>query len=267
MTAPATFRAGVVMSLLAVLKETQAEKMCRLSSIVGQLIVSLDFVKPDTAAMGGSLGELQREAQHLGLRYVDRHLERVKDHFISGSATTATMKPMIVELYHRLLEEMEDRLFLTMSADDVKFYTQPEPLFGPEVDTAFPSTAEDIAESGKCFALARYTAAVFHLMRVLEVGLGALSATVGASPGNPNWEIILNAITSKINQMGPTTDGPDWKERQQALSETVAQFRIFKHAWRNYVTHTRVTYDEARARSIYESVREFMQHLSGIAHE
>lgn len=257
-----TFRAGVVMSLWDVIKETKAETIVRLSSIVGQLVVLLDLTQPNAGAMAGSLGELQREAEHLGLKPVVRQLDRIKEHFTSSSATTATLKPMVVDLYNRLLEEMEDRVFLTLSPTALPFYVQSEPLFGTEVDQAFSSAADDISETGKCFALGRYTASVFHLMRTLERGITALSRETKAQPGNPNWETVLNAITTRVNQMGPTTDGADWKVTQQFHSECVAQFRIFQHAWRNYVTHSSVTYDEERARAIYESVREFMRHLA-----
>ena len=250
------------MSLWDVLQETKAETICRLSSVVGQMLVALEFSLPRADMMASSLGELHREAEQLGLRPVVRQLERIKDHFLGGSATGQSLRPMVVDLYNRMLEVFEERLFLTLSPDAERYYSQPEPLFGSVVDNAFPSTADDIAEAGKCFALGRYTAAVFHLMRTLEVGLGALARETKATTGNPNWETVLNAITSRVNQMGPATDGPDWKERQQYISEAVAQFRIFKHAWRNYVTHSRVTYDEEKARAIYESVREFMSHLA-----
>jgi hypothetical protein len=46
-------------------------------------------------------------------------------------------------------------------------------LFGPKVAAAFPSqeATYEIQETGSCLALGRNTAAVFHLMRVLEKGL------------------------------------------------------------------------------------------------
>ncbi|MFZ1980558.1 MAG: hypothetical protein WAU61_04570, partial [Smithella sp.] len=48
-------------------------------------------------------------------------------------------------------------------------------LFGDFVNAKFPSASFDIIEAGNCFATARYTACVFHLMRVLEIGLSTLA--------------------------------------------------------------------------------------------
>lgn len=55
--------------------------------------------------------------------------------------------------------------------------------------------------------------------------------------------------------------GPDWKEQQKFYSETASQFMYLKEAWRNHVTHVRDAYDEGRAFSILNHVRELMQAL------
>ena len=54
-------------------------------------------------------------------------------------------------------------------------------LFGDDVARAFPSSKGDIDEAGKCLALDRGTACVFHLMRILEIGLQLLAAKLGIS--------------------------------------------------------------------------------------
>ena len=43
-----------------------------------------------------------------------------------------------------------------------------------EVNDKFPSAAFDIDEAGKCLAIGRSTAAVFHLMRALETAIRAV---------------------------------------------------------------------------------------------
>src|SRR5579859_3823509 len=61
-----------------------------------------------------------------------------------------------------------------------KYYCDTK-LFGEEVDNRLPAVATDISEAGKCFATARWTAAVFHLMRVMEVGVQELATKIGAN--------------------------------------------------------------------------------------
>ena len=45
-------------------------------------------------------------------------------------------------------------------------------------------------------------------------------------------------------------------------SSAAIQFRYFKDAWRNHVSHGRDTYDEREAYSIWNHVKEFMQTLA-----
>jgi hypothetical protein len=65
--------------------------------------------------------------------------------------------------------------FFVRIASDRKSYFEQEHLFGPEVDIAFPGAASDIRDAGDCLAVENNTAAVFHLMRVVEHGLRALA--------------------------------------------------------------------------------------------
>ena len=69
-------------------------------------------------------------------------------------------------------------------------YYEQEELFGSEVHTNFESTRDDVKEAGNCYATGRYTACVFHCMRVLEKGLHALvrelNNTVVVQSGDAN---------------------------------------------------------------------------------
>ena len=137
-----------LVTLLEIL-QFNAEAFCRLSSVVGQMLVILEQGRiPAVDAMGGSLGELHREAQRLKLHPVDRQLERIKEHFTGGQATVTTMRPMIVDLYNRLLEEFEGRFLLIISPETVDYYRQSKPLFGSEVWPISARTGAGRALSG-----------------------------------------------------------------------------------------------------------------------
>jgi hypothetical protein len=64
-----------------------------------------------------------------------------------------------------------------IAPEKVQYFDQPH-LFGEDVSDQFPSTILDIEEAGKCLAMSRNTSCVFHLMRVMEVGLRTLAATL-----------------------------------------------------------------------------------------
>jgi HEPN domain-containing protein len=115
---------------------------------------------------------------------------------------------------------------------------------------SFPSAEEDVREAGNCFALGRYTATVFHLMRVVEVGLTAISNAKGIpSARNPNWGTCLAEI-EKAARNDPS------------LKEPALFLRGVKDLWRNPTMHVERTYSEEEARSILNAVEAFMVHLA-----
>lgn len=139
-----------------------------------------------------------------------------------------------------------------------------EPLWSP-VFAKFPSTAYDAKEAFKCFALGRNTASVFHLMRVLELGLTALGKAFSVSLAHTNWQPAIDQIESAVRGMHKDPIWkvqPDCKEQQEFYSQAVSHFGVLKDAWRNYTAHVRGKYDEQEAADIMTSVRAFMQKLS-----
>jgi hypothetical protein len=144
-------------------------------------------------------------------------------------------------------------------------------VFGEEVNEAFPGAAFDISESGTCLALGRASASVFHLMRVLEIGLAALGRVFGVSLEHTNWGPAIDQIESKIKRMHetePWKSQPDRKKQQEFYAQAASHFGILKDAWRNYTMHARGFYTEEQARRIFQNTKSFMQNLSeGGLHE
>jgi hypothetical protein len=100
-------------------------------------------------------------------------------------------------------------------------------------------------------------------MRVLEHGLRALANDVGLTFDVQNWQNIIDQIEAKIRELGKSLPrGVDKNERLQFLSEAAKEFVYFKDGWRNYVSHSRGTYDKHQARSVMEHVKSFMNTLS-----
>lgn len=180
--------------------------------------------------------------------------------FVGGRQTgsIARITNMIVDAIEI---ELRARPCFAMRPEHAAFYSD-RALFGQDVEDCFPSASPEISEAGKCFALARYSAAVYHLMRCLEVGLNCLAANFKIPFENQNWQNILDQIEKAVNAMTPASHGPTWKADQHFYSEAATYFRLFKNAWRNYAMHLHERYDEERAQSIYDNVRSFMRHLA-----
>ncbi len=169
-------------------------------------------------------------------------------------------------------KELKGKGFFYIPAERTRFFpTAKQPhIFGNAVATAFPSAGDDIAEAGTCLGLARGTACVTHLMRVLEIGLTALGNIFGVSLAHTNWAPAIEQIESKIREMHKDPEWkvrPDCKEQQEFYAQAASHFGILKDAWRNYTMHARGLYTEERAERIFENVKAFMQQLSSRLHE
>lgn len=169
-------------------------------------------------------------------------------------------------------KEIAGKAFFYVPAERMKFFPKMRDphIFGKAVGDAFPSAMQDIAESGVCLALDRGSACVFHLMRVLEIGLTALGTTFGVSLAHTNWAPAIEEIERKIRDMHKDPAWkvlPDCKEQQEFYAQTASHFGILKDAWRNYTMHVRGFYTEEQAERIFENVKGFMQKLAGRLHE
>lgn len=164
-------------------------------------------------------------------------------------------------------KELQGKVFLYIPPEQSKFFPtrgNPYPLT-EKVFKAFPSAIYDTNEAAWCLASARSTAAVFHLMRILEIGLTALGNVFGISLSHTNWAPALDQIESKIRDMNkdPVWKAlPDCKELQEFYAQAASHLGIMKDAWRNYTMHVRAKYTQEEAEQIFSNVKAFMQKLS-----
>lgn len=118
----------------------------------------------------------------------------------------------------------------------------------------------DVEEASKALALERYTASVFHSMRIVEHGLTAVANHFDVSTNKSNWHTIIVDIEKAIASRS-SAEGAGWVD-QQFYSEAAISFRFFKDAWRNHVMHNHEPFDEERAKRIYDHVKQFMNHIA-----
>jgi hypothetical protein len=154
--------------------------------------------------------------------------------------------------------EMEDRLFFHVPTDRAKFYDQGE-LFGQEVNTKFPSLQYDIVEAGSCYATGRSTACVFHLMRVMEVGVQEFGIRLGITfADKKDWHNIIEEAQKAIKLL------PQKDASTVLLSQAASHLYSVKVGWRNRVMHPHDKYTLDEAKDLIAQVRLFMQQLAKI---
>jgi|ERR1035437_1644124 hypothetical protein len=219
-----------------------------------------------------ALGELQRECEHNGFTSSLKQVLRIKEYFKTNASgiANATLSQLLGEVVVRVQEDLEKETFLHVPYAGVLLYEPAEPLFGPLVESNFLSCSYDIVEAGKCCALHRSTACVFHLMRVLEVGLSVLAVRFGVPSDHANWQKIIEGIEKAIRGMASDPNrSTDWKDQQEYYSQAASHFMVFKDAWRNHTMHARTNskYTEEEARRILDNVLGFMQKLATRLHE
>ena len=157
-------------------------------------------------------------------------------------------------------DELKSRLFLYVPQIEARFYDVKQ-AFGPGVDSKFPNAISDIEESGNCIALGRSTAAVFHLMRVMELGVQSFGSKIGvANTTEKNWQNILDELNKKVKSL-PEASLPE-KELKARYATVSANLFNVKIAWRNSVMHPRASYTPEEAADIYDKVRTFMKDLA-----
>lgn len=171
----------------------------------------------------------------------------------------------IDELSRRIHDELSIMKFLHIPIHMQKYFEPKAPLFGANVDIKFVSASFELDESAKCLALGRPTASVFHLMRIMEIGIRAtarcLQTPDPTKPAERNWGYILGEIRRGIEAKWPGTadrmsgDGALFEELQASLSAV-------RNPWRNATMHIEKTYTDDEAEHIFVAVRGFMMKLA-----
>jgi hypothetical protein len=152
-------------------------------------------------------------------------------------------------------------------------------LLGDEVAQAFPSAIPDIREAGNCLAAECNTAAVFHLMRVVEWGLRALCVDLGFrrvkskfkksgklhySPiAYSEWEKLLDELQDRADaKISRLRRGVNKQNTQQFYYPALQDIRGIRDAWRNHTMHTRDEYNHEDADAILTHVKRLMGTLA-----
>jgi hypothetical protein len=217
-----------------------------------------EFRPGDRAYFVELLSEVASHLQRIGLRFSLASVNRLKESLSSNSQITNRQFTAEIENIHgRIKDELSERLFLYMPSDRAEYYQNPS-LMGAAVLVKFPSLQYDIVEAGNCYAAGRSTAVVFHLMRIMEIGVQEFGNKLGvAAVQEKNWQNILDEINKAIRAL---PKGANTVEMAQAA----ANLYSVKVAWRNEVMHPNDTYTLEEAADLIGLVKVFMGQLSTI---
>jgi hypothetical protein len=183
------------------------------------------------------------------------HLFKAEDLVMRG----VDAKKNLETVQDAMFSELRTMIFLRVRYEYSKFLEDKQ-LFGAEVADKFPSAIRDIEAAGKCVAYEMGTATVFHLMRIMEVGLKCLAKPLGI-PYAPSWESYLKQIETKITAKHKSK-GVKWKRDETFFRDILGSLQMIKIAWRNPTMHIVRSYAPEEAEEIFRAVRTFMKQLA-----
>jgi len=202
--------------------------------------------------------------KEIGMDYPSHLLETTIIPALKKSETTYKQAYRFLEEFGRSYGyEIKDVTCLIIPANKAVYLDQ-DIIFDKSVLDKFISISYEIDEAHQCFALDRYSACVFHLMRILEAGLNELAKKFNIEFTRTNWQNIIDQIEKAVKDISFSSHGSDWKQVQHSYSEVCTHFRFLKDSWRNYAMHIHEQYSEERAKKIMDNVASFMKDLAGL---
>lgn len=216
--------------------------------------------------LGKLAARLRDHLTVLGANVTVKAAVRLVNILQNEKVTWDSVADMIGQLDLRLEDELHTKHLLVLDPREEALFNPQQPLFGLDVESKFRSEgAFEIDEAAKCMSLGRHTAAVFHMMRIMEIGIRAMARCLQVpdpvKPAERNWGIILKKMKDAMDGKWPTMAARITGDG--ALFENLyASLDAVKNPWRNDTMHVERKYTDEEARHIFEVVRGFMTNLA-----
>ena len=223
---------------------------------------------------GGVLEQMESIANSctkMNLPVTGRTMEKIVARFRQTPPTHAQTRQKVMEWYSCFESEVETHLYLQVLPHRLQYWSaEPDGAHGTEITslvetlTAFPDAIYDAREAGNCFAFERFTASVYHLMRVAEFGLISVAVAANAPQDkiNKGWDGCIQAIEHHVKLIGSTKPMADWQDQIKKYSELCAWFTNIQKGWRNPVSHIPRIYSEGSAKGMFSAVATLFEHLT-----
>jgi len=184
----------------------------------------------------GTLNTILNVCQRMRLSVSERAILRIIAEFEKKKPSAAISKQRYLEWYTCFQSEVEAQIYLLVLPHRVGYWnSEADQLEGVEVASivtammdAFPSAIYDVREAANCFAFERFTACVYHLMRVAEYGLIAVAGAIGVPEDKrTSWDKLIGGIHSRIKALSSTAP-PGWKEEEKKYANFCSWFTMIQ---------------------------------------
>lgn len=226
-----------------------------------------DLVRKSIQSTLGSIETCCRDVK-LGIVTL-KGIERAQKEVGKENLTYTQLGAILAELERRLNDELSSIRFFHVPANGTQYYPSKsaeykKPLLSSQAMKKFAKSIEDSEEAGKCFALARYTACMFHLMRIMERGVQRLGKKlkVTIDVEEKDWGVISSHINGALRRLPNST--PQERKAHARYAKAAVYLDNVREAWRNPTMHPKKTYTEEEAQDTFSFVKQYMEHLARI---
>ncbi|HZM05087.1 MAG TPA: hypothetical protein VFC44_18975 [Candidatus Saccharimonadales bacterium] len=178
---------------------------------------------------------------------------------------------LLVNVEDAIRQDFHRRAYVQIREKNRGLYEIPINVFGADLYQKFETARMDIKEAGNCLALELNTAAVFHLMRIIEYGLRAIASALRVKTEKPiescDWGQLIRAtrnhIQTRRKEFGNGSKPKKGeKDALNAYETLIDHANVFRFYWRNNTMHSRSVYSNKEAEGVYDQVKEFMDRLA-----
>lgn len=185
--------------------------------------------------------------------------------------TVGTATQTLNEVESRFADFLVEIQMFTLNSHESIYLQAADDLI--EIDgfsTTFPTAAFEVEEAAKCIAFGRFTASVFHSMRMLEISIKALAKRLSiedpTKPAEKNWAVILKAIRNRIDELWPSNNRMPGSEGV-AFEAMYSHLDAVRNPWRNATMHVETIYAPHEALHILRCSAYFLRLLSALSDE
>ena len=191
--------------------------------------------------------------------------------FMYGNADWRTLESEVRNLRESIQIDLERRKFLFVPPDDAKVLRRIAKGYNEHdswqpIWDKIPNAKEDIHEAVYCYAFGRYTASVFHSMRIAEHCMRVFCKRLRVPLTDKGkripveaatWDRALTACTNKVKAAHRHPAGPRKQAILDRYSEAIDQCMTMKDRWRNPISHAGRPYSQPESLAILDRVRHF----------
>jgi hypothetical protein len=194
-----------------------------------------DQIVPDRDINAKNARGYIQELSSMGFPASVATLKKIVAEFEKDGCRWKDVQQFADECLGRLIDESGSTEFFTLTIRESELFKKPREGWNLGI-SRFPGIVDDVIEVSRCYALSRYSGAVFHSVQIVEAGLIELGTFIGVTDPRSGWTAVSNALDAIIRK--PHKDRTRFEKKNfEFLEQMQGTVMALKNAWRNKISH------------------------------